>query len=181
MMLQHCPTDVTGFVILLAFDANGADGTAYDSQYPRHAFVFIENSTQSGISIFLVWPSGIESKLVDYWTLFKIEPQSHKRHTVSTKRTDFMASRFLPSDIFGKTYCCTYNDDNEMQPGHDERQSKRRLVEMNIWKKMHSFNRILDESVNRATNNSRIELNGWIMCLFETAKFEREKRLSHAY
>lgn len=40
----------------MAFDANGADGTAYDSQYPRHAFVFIENSTQSGISIFLVWP-----------------------------------------------------------------------------------------------------------------------------
>lgn len=61
MMLQHWPSDVTGFrylldVIMVAV-RNGADGTAYDSQYPRHAFVFIENSTQSEISIFLLCPS----------------------------------------------------------------------------------------------------------------------------
>lgn len=61
-----------------------------------------------------------------------------------------------------------------MQPGHGERQSKRRLAEMKIWKKIHGFNRILDESVNRATNDNRIELDGWVICLFETAKFERE-------
>lgn len=42
IMLQHWPTDVTGFGTLKPF-AFGADGTAYDSQYPRHAFVFIEN------------------------------------------------------------------------------------------------------------------------------------------
>lgn len=53
MILQHCPIDVTGFGILIPF-ALGDDGTAYDSQYPRHAFVFIENCTQSGISIVLL-------------------------------------------------------------------------------------------------------------------------------
>lgn len=52
MILQHCPTDVTGFGILKPF-AYGADGTANDSQYPRHAFVEIENCTQSGISMVL--------------------------------------------------------------------------------------------------------------------------------
>lgn len=52
MILQHCPTDVTGFGILKLF-AYGADGTAKDSQYPRHAFVEIENCTQSGISMVL--------------------------------------------------------------------------------------------------------------------------------
>lgn len=54
IMLQHCPTDVTGFGILNPPLAFGADGTAYDSQYPRQAFVFIENCTQSGISIVLL-------------------------------------------------------------------------------------------------------------------------------
>lgn len=51
MMLQHCPTDVTGFGGLVIPVENGADGTAYDSQYPRQAFVSIVNCTQSGISI----------------------------------------------------------------------------------------------------------------------------------
>lgn len=54
IILQHCPTDVTGFNRV--FRLLGADGTAYDSQYPRHAFVFIENCTQSGISILRLWP-----------------------------------------------------------------------------------------------------------------------------
>lgn len=58
MMLQHWPTDVTGFG---TFEPFGADGTAYDSQYPRHAFVFIENCTQSGISIVLLWPKNLKS------------------------------------------------------------------------------------------------------------------------
>lgn len=52
IMLQHCPMDVTGLGGFTRPAASGADGTAYDSQYPRHAFVFIVNWTQSGISIF---------------------------------------------------------------------------------------------------------------------------------
>lgn len=57
IILQHCPTDVTGFTVLKPFALNGVDGTAYDSQYPRHAFVLMENWTQSGISITLLCPS----------------------------------------------------------------------------------------------------------------------------
>lgn len=57
MMLQHCPTDVTGFGGLVIPVENGADGTAYDSQYPRQAFVSIVNCTQSGISILRIWPT----------------------------------------------------------------------------------------------------------------------------
>lgn len=57
IILQHWPTDVTGFTILKPFALNGVDGTAYDSQYPRHAFVLMENWTQSGISITLLWPA----------------------------------------------------------------------------------------------------------------------------
>lgn len=55
-MLQHCPIDVTGFGGRIYPAVNGVDGTAYDSQNPRQAFVLMLNSTQSGISIFLVWP-----------------------------------------------------------------------------------------------------------------------------
>lgn len=52
MMLQHWPTDVTGWVGL----AFGPEGTAQLSQKPRQAFVVMWNSTQSGMVIFLVWP-----------------------------------------------------------------------------------------------------------------------------
>lgn len=52
MMLQHCPTDVTGFGGFPIPVENGVDGTAYDSQKPRQAFVSIVNCTQSCISIF---------------------------------------------------------------------------------------------------------------------------------
>lgn len=60
-MLQHCPTLTTGFGGLNkpANDtpAKGIEGTEYDSQNPRHAFVVMVNSTQSGIEIFLVFPT----------------------------------------------------------------------------------------------------------------------------
>lgn len=36
-MLQHCPIDVTGFGARISPVDNGGDGTAYDSQNPRHA------------------------------------------------------------------------------------------------------------------------------------------------
>ncbi len=36
-MLQHCPIDVTGFGARTSPVDNGGDGTAYDSQNPRHA------------------------------------------------------------------------------------------------------------------------------------------------
>lgn len=39
-MLQHCPIDVTGFgerTSPIGPIGNGGDGTAYDSQKPRHA------------------------------------------------------------------------------------------------------------------------------------------------
>lgn len=36
-MLQHCPIDVTGLGDRISPVAIGGDGTAYDSQNPRHA------------------------------------------------------------------------------------------------------------------------------------------------
>jgi hypothetical protein len=55
-MLQHCPTDVTGWVGLWLPVKNGADGRANDSQNPRQALVVMANSTQSGMLIFRVLP-----------------------------------------------------------------------------------------------------------------------------
>lgn len=72
IILQHCPTDVTGLGYLIVDVKYGADGTAYDSQYPRHAFVFIENSTQSGISILRLWPEENKIKFA-YFNLCKCE------------------------------------------------------------------------------------------------------------
>lgn len=37
IMLQHCPIDVTGLGDRISPVANGGEGTAYDSQNPRHA------------------------------------------------------------------------------------------------------------------------------------------------
>lgn len=60
-MLQHCPTLTTGFGALnkpgSAAPAQETEGTEYDSQNPRQAFVVIVNSTQSGMEIFRVFPT----------------------------------------------------------------------------------------------------------------------------
>lgn len=37
IMLQHCPIDVTGLGARISPVDRGGDGTAYDSQKPRHA------------------------------------------------------------------------------------------------------------------------------------------------
>lgn len=103
MMLQHWPTDVTGCSML--FRLFGADGTAYDSQYPRHAFVFIENWTQSGISIFRLWPklaavtdnrrekwphkSDASEMPIMFWMIFGLF-------------TNFIAAGTMPSRIFAQ-------------------------------------------------------------------------------
>lgn len=64
MMLQHCPTEVTGCVGLVFMP----EGMAQLSQKPLQALVVIENSTQSGILILRVWPeSCCTLDILDTW------------------------------------------------------------------------------------------------------------------
>jgi hypothetical protein len=62
MMLQHWPTEVMVWCGL-TLSVSIADGTAQDSQYPRHAFVVMWNSTQSGMLILRVWPVELHHRM----------------------------------------------------------------------------------------------------------------------
>ena len=55
IILQHCPTAVIA-CFGLTLIVSSLDGTAYDTQKPRHALVVISNSTQFGILILRVCP-----------------------------------------------------------------------------------------------------------------------------
>lgn len=65
IILQHWPTLV---IFCSGFDriVSHVDGIDQEEQYPLHAFNVTENSTQSGILIFLVSP---ETKLIKLYTL----------------------------------------------------------------------------------------------------------------
>ncbi len=70
-MLQHCPTLVTtcsGFSNIVS----RGEGMDQDWQKPRQAFVVIENSTQSGMLIFLVSPLRVSYYIETYF--FKSRP-----------------------------------------------------------------------------------------------------------
>lgn len=96
MILQHWPTDVTGFTTLIPLaELNGVDGTAYDSQYPRHAFVLIENCTQSGISIILLWPAWMR-KIPNFENNFLLFRLLKKNRFPVLMRNDYLPTLWQP-------------------------------------------------------------------------------------